>query len=86
MAGTGDTFTYIGLGQLGSQHVAQDRELSGTGVPFDYDFPSVGAALPLKVSGVEGVQNVDINSPNIDFTWNQPTMVTVPLASEIYTG
>jgi hypothetical protein len=41
---------------------------------------------PLKVPGGESADNVDINSLNLDFTWNQPTTVAVPPASEINTG
>jgi hypothetical protein len=82
-AGNDDTFTYVGHQQFGSQHVTvyQERSSIGLGETYDYDFPAVGAALPLRTSGGGSDEGVDL-----DFTWNQPTTAEVPPLSEIYTG
>ena len=80
-AGSGDVFAYTGLGRLGSQRVATYVERTSTGLRYDYDFPAVGAALPLRVSGGDSDYGKDL-----DYTWNQPTTPEVPSASEIYTG
>jgi len=81
LAGSGDTFTYQGPQQFASQQVAVYQEQSGTGQRYDYDFPAVGAALPLRASGGDSD-----NSEDFDFAWNQPTTAVVPPGSEIYTG
>jgi hypothetical protein len=81
LVGNGEAFTYEGVRQLGSQHIAVYRYSNGQGQSFDYDFPTVGGALALKGSGGDSSTGV-----NVDFTWNQPTTVDAPPASEIYTG
>ena len=36
MAGAGNTYTYVGLQQFGSRHVAVYQEKGSTGQTFDY--------------------------------------------------
>lgn len=81
LVGNGDTFTYEGVKPLGSQHVAVYQESGGEGQRFDYDFPTAGAALPLKASGGDST-----TAMNLTFTWNQPTTVEAPSVAELYTG
>ena len=81
LTGTGGTFTYEGVQHLGSQHVAVYRESNGQGQSFDYEFPTAGPALLLKVSGGDKT-----TGQNLTLVWNQPTTVDAPSASEISAG
>lgn len=81
LACRGGTFTYTGLQQLGSQHVAVYQEQGDGGASFQCDYPVAGAALVLRDSGGAGD-----SGQTLDLTWNQPTTVAIPHASQIFSG
>jgi hypothetical protein len=74
------TFTFMGTGQLDGQHVAVYQVRSGTGPSITYDIAADGPVLPLKISGGDNNNAVDLQ-----LTWNQPTTVTAPPTAQIYT-
>jgi hypothetical protein len=77
-SGSGDTFSYLGTATLNGQQVAQYKDVStsdGTSSTGTLSIPLNGTALPIAESGT--------SAGNATFTWNQPTKVTAPAASDI---
>ena len=79
--GTDATFTFAGLDHIGAQHVVVYHERFTIGPSFTYDIAATGPALPLKIFG--GDSN---NGADVELTWNQPTTITAPPQSQIYTS
>ena len=77
-SGTDDKFTYLGTSTLNGQAVAQYKDVStndGSSSTATMDVPLYGSPLPIKEdAGSQGGMN---------FTWNQPTKVSAPAASDI---
>jgi hypothetical protein len=73
----GDKVTSAGTGTLNGQSVAVYKSTKGSKLYF----PASGPAYMLEqaVGGSDG-------TGTIDYTWNQPTTVTPPPASQIYNG
>lgn len=81
LVGDNATLAFTGAGQLGGQRVAVYRESLGAGPSTTYDFAVDGPALPLKISGGDSSNAVDLQ-----LTWNQPITVTAPPTAQIYTS
>jgi len=84
MASTPSQLTADGTATVDGQLVANYIEKDTTSSPVTTELMSIaasGPALPVKEVGL-GTGN----SGSISFTWNQPTTVTAPPASEIYSG
>lgn len=76
-----DTFTFTGLDHIGAQPVAVYRKQYAPEPAFTFDIAANGPALTLKITG--GDSN---KGSNVELTWDQPTSVTPPPPSQIYTG
>ncbi|HET9172261.1 MAG TPA: hypothetical protein VFN97_22730 [Actinospica sp.] len=81
---SGDTFTYLDTSTVDGQQVAQYKDVSansGSGSSTSgssvstLDVPLNGTALPIEESGS--------SEGTVTFTWNEPTKVAAPTASDI---